>query len=109
MDLGDLYDEIRKAKQKPHGHVTSIKQGLVNRCGGPAICRHCLLEAMAPMISRFLNIGETHGVGCWSWGRGHYDCALAHIEELEATVEELITANDAERAKHAAPTKEGEE
>jgi hypothetical protein len=26
----------------------------------------------------------THGPDCYSWGRGHYECALAEIERLRA-------------------------
>jgi len=24
----------------------------------------------------------THGPGCWSWGRGHYECAVADLRSL---------------------------
>lgn len=26
----------------------------------------------------------THAPGCWKWGAGHYACALAEIERLQA-------------------------
>lgn len=28
----------------PHGHVKPRGDGIVTRCGGPALCRHCKRE-----------------------------------------------------------------
>lgn len=32
---------------------------------------------------------STHADDCWSWGRGHYECAVGKIERLQAEVERL--------------------
>ena len=32
---------------------------------------------------------STHADGCWSWGHGHYECAVGKIERLQAEVEKL--------------------
>lgn len=31
----------------------------------------------------------THAPGCWSWGHGHYECAVGMIERLQAEVKQL--------------------
>lgn len=31
----------------------------------------------------------THADGCWSWGHGHYECAVGKIERLQAEVKKL--------------------
>ena len=36
--------------------------------------------------NRFQRIG-THGPDCWKWGPTHFECALRHIKELEAKIE----------------------
>lgn len=33
-----------RAEITPHGHVVARKDGLLIRCGGPAICAHCAEE-----------------------------------------------------------------
>lgn len=40
----DLIAAIKNAVAKPHGHVTPIAPAATSRCGGPGMCRHCLLE-----------------------------------------------------------------
>lgn len=50
MNLTALRDQCRAAVRKSHGHVN--RSPLVARCGGPAMCRHCLLELIAPMVER---------------------------------------------------------
>lgn len=35
-----------------------------------------------------VNPGQTHWEGCWQ-ERGHHNCAVARVRELEAKVEEL--------------------
>lgn len=84
MKLSDLREPCRQAVANTHGHVNP---GLaLARCGGPALCRHCLLELMAPLVLRATNDGQTHAVGCHTWGPRHYECALGHIKRLEETI-----------------------
>ena len=46
---------------------------------------------------------STHADGCWSWGHGHYECAVGKIEHLQAEVEKLL----AEALKYEMPKTEG--
>ena len=84
MLIGDLWDEIQRATARPHGHVKPAP--IKNRCGGPGMCRHCLLEELEPIVARLYNDGQTHGVSCHTWGPRHYECALGHIKRLEETI-----------------------
>ena len=86
MNLTALRDQCRAAVRKTHGHVN--RSPVVARCGGPAMCRHCLLELITPMVERETDDGQTHAEGCWRWGRRHYECAVARIEALEGPAED---------------------
>jgi hypothetical protein len=35
----------------------------------------------------------THADGCWTWGRGHYECALARVEQQREKVAAWIIAH----------------
>ena len=35
---------------------------------------------------------STHADGCWSWGRGHYECALKKIKRDEALLRQALAA-----------------
>lgn len=37
----------------------------------------------AVRLNRCESRATTHAEGCWLWGRGHYECALAEIKRLE--------------------------
>lgn len=37
---------------------------------------------------------STHADGCWSWGHGHYECAVREIKALLAEVEMLLAERD---------------
>ena len=52
-----------------------------------------LRKALRYEENRFARQG-THGPGCWSWGPGHYECALREIERVKA---ERANAMDALR------------
>ena len=55
MKLTDIYRLCYGAIQEPHGWVGRGKTEQVNcRCGGPAMCRHCLLEEMFPVINQLM-------------------------------------------------------
>ena len=41
------------------------------------------------MTDRYQSRASTHADGCWSWGHGHYECAVREIEHLQAEVERL--------------------
>lgn len=84
MNLADLREPCRQAVAKPHGHVTPAP--VEARCGGPGMCRHCLLELVAPLVLRATNDGQTHAVGCHTWGPRHYECALWHIKRLKGAI-----------------------
>lgn len=84
MKLSDLREPCRQAVVNTHGHVNP---GLaIAKCGGPALCRHCLLELVAPLVMGATDEGQTHAEGCYSWGPRHYECALGRIERLEETI-----------------------
>lgn len=36
---------------------------------------------------RFAPEAAHHAPGCWTWGAGHYECALRHIADLNAMLE----------------------
>jgi DNA repair exonuclease SbcCD ATPase subunit len=40
---------------------------------------------------RYKSRASTHADGCWSWGHGHYECAVREIKALQAEVERLRT------------------
>lgn len=55
MNLAELNFLCQEACRKPHGWVGSARSVQANcRCGGPALCRHCLLEQMTPLIERLV-------------------------------------------------------
>lgn len=37
---------------------------------------------VAPLLRSALNKQGTHAPGCWAWGPGHHECALAEIKRL---------------------------
>lgn len=41
------------------------------------------------MTDRYESRASTHADDCWSWGHGHYECAVGKIERLQAGVEQL--------------------
>ena len=45
-----------------------------------------LRKALYYEANRFQRIG-THSPDCWKWGPQHFECALRHIKELEAKIE----------------------
>ena len=40
------------------------------------------------MTERHESRAATHADDCWSWGPGHYDCAVRKIERLRGALEE---------------------
>lgn len=77
MNLEALHEECRQAVRKPHGHVNYAP--ILARCGGPGLCRHCLLEQIAPLVEKMVRA----------------DCVLHLIDRDE------ITADTARKAAHA--------
>lgn len=41
------------------------------------------------MTDRNKSRASTHAADCWSWGQGHYECAVREIRALQAEVERL--------------------
>lgn len=39
---------------------------------------------------RYKSRASTHADGCWSWGPGHYECAVREIKALRAERDELV-------------------
>lgn len=39
-------------------------------------------NVVAPLLRSALNKQGTHAPGCWAWGPGHHECALAEIKRL---------------------------
>ena len=50
-------------------------------------------ESLRAKLARYENEGSTHAGDCWSWGRKHYECALAEIERLK-TPPKVLSAEE---------------
>ena len=44
------------------------------------------------MTDHYKSRASTHADGCWSWGHGHYECAVGQIERDEALLREALYA-----------------
>ncbi|MCA3185871.1 MAG: hypothetical protein INH13_20055 [Cupriavidus sp.] len=44
------------------------------------------------MTDRYESRASTHADNCWSWGHGHYECAVGQINRDEALLRQALYA-----------------
>ena len=44
------------------------------------------------MTNHYKSRASTHADNCWSWGHGHYECAVGQIERDEALLRQALEA-----------------
>lgn len=88
-----LLELCREAVSKPHGHVTPKAGRPVARCGGPGLCRHCLLELIAPLAKQLARLQDLVNVqaedgGLWFVAQTAAEAYLQQeLRKLHAAIE----------------------
>ena len=44
------------------------------------------------MNDRYKSHASTHADDCWSWGHGHYECAVGQVKRDEALLRQALEA-----------------